>query len=98
MEDRRKRWLTLLQEEWDRRAAAKAETADGDAAREQLVDTLQQMAQRLAAHAPLHPLDTADMSIAEKLACRYFLPDELLPAGLGTEEEIWAEYQARAAG
>jgi hypothetical protein len=61
-----------------------------------LIETLQQMAARLAAApASPHPLELADMSIAEKLACRYFLPDELQPAGLGTEEEIWAEYAAR---
>lgn len=41
------------------------------------------------------PLEIADMSVAEKLACRYFLPDKLQPAGLGTEEEIWAEYASR---
>jgi hypothetical protein len=60
------------------------------------LETLRQMAGRLAA-APssLHPLQIADMSIAEKLACRYFLPEGLCPAGLGTEDEIWTEYEAR---
>jgi hypothetical protein len=39
-----------------------------------------------------------NMSIAEMLACRLFLPEHLMPAGLGTEEEIWAEYQTRRGG
>jgi hypothetical protein len=95
MEDRRGRWLTLLQEERDRRAAANAETFDRDAAMEQLSDELEEMAGRFAALAHLHPLDVSDMSIAEKLACRCFLPEDLRPVGLGTVDEIWAEYEAR---
>jgi hypothetical protein len=98
MENGRGRWRTLLQEERDRRAAARAGTADGDAAREQFLAELRQMAQRFAAAAHLYPLSIDDMSIAEKLACRWFLPDELLPAGLPTEDQIWAEYRARKRG
>jgi hypothetical protein len=63
---------------------------------EWLFETLRQMAERLSVALPasLHPLQVADMSVAEKLACRYFLPAELQPPGLGTEAEIWAEYAA----
>jgi hypothetical protein len=59
------------------------------------VDTLRQMAQRLAATAHLYPLDTADMSPAEKLAILHFWPEDLCPEGLGSADEIWAEFAAR---
>jgi hypothetical protein len=73
------------------------EAGEDERQRQQLFDTLQQMAERLATPAPLHPIKIDDMSIAEMLACRLFLPEELMPKGLGTEEEIWAEYAARKA-
>ena len=52
-------------------------------AREQLVDTLSEMALRLD-----------DMSTAELLSC-HFLPEHLRPPGLPTEDEIWAKYRDR---
>jgi hypothetical protein len=97
MEPRRGRWLILLQAERDRRAAAKTETADGDAAWKQFIDTLQEMAGRLAAATPRFPLDVGDMSVAEMLAARWFLPEHLQPPGLPTETEIWTTYEARSA-
>ena len=63
-------------------------------ARQQLFDTLQQMAERYAATAHLYPLPVDDMSPAEKLSL-HLLPEHLRPAGLPTEAEIWAEYRAR---
>jgi hypothetical protein len=53
------------------------------------------MAERFAAASSGPPLQVADMAIAEKLACRLFLPEDLCPEGLGTEDEIWREYAAR---
>jgi hypothetical protein len=89
-------WLALLEAEYARRTARVAWEADeGERARQWLIDTLQQMAQRFAATAHLYPLLIDDMAPMEMLACRYFLPEHLMPAGLGTEEEIWAEYKAR---
>ena len=85
------RYRALLAAERDRRAPR-----GGEDARERLLDQLEQMAQRFAV-APQHHLRVDDMSIAEMLACRWFLPEELMPAGLGSEDEIWAQYQARAA-
>jgi hypothetical protein len=88
-------WLQLLEAELARRAArVEWQAGEADRARERFVETLQAMAGRLAAPS-LYPLSIADMSIAEKLACRYFLPEHLMPPGLGTEKEIWAEYEAR---
>jgi hypothetical protein len=62
--------------------------------REWFIGTLQQMAQRFAATTHMFPLDAADMSIIEKLAC-HFLPEHLRPAGLPTEDQIWAKFLAR---
>jgi len=88
-------WLALLEAEFARRSTRVAwEAGEGERARQQLFDTLQAMAQRSAALAPRYPLQIDDMSIAEKLACRYFLPEDRRPAGLGTEDQIWAEYQS----
>jgi hypothetical protein len=63
--------------------------------REWLLGTLATMAERFAAASSGPPLQVADMAIAEKLACRLFLPEDLCPEGLGTEDEIWREYAAR---
>jgi hypothetical protein len=92
----RREWLALLEAELTRRTARVEREADeAERAREQLINTLQQMAERHAATAHLCPIDVSDMSIAEKLACRLFLPEHLQPEGLPTEEEIWADYKAR---
>jgi hypothetical protein len=64
--------------------------------REQFIETLRAIAQRFTALAPRCPLQIDDMSIAELLACRLFVPEHLRPAGLPTEDEIWAEYRAKA--
>jgi hypothetical protein len=88
-------WHALLLAERARRAArAELEAGQDERERKQFFDTLQQMAQRFAATAHLHPLQIDDMSIAEQLAC-HLLPEELRPAGLGTEDQIWAEYRSR---
>jgi hypothetical protein len=88
-------WLALLEAELARRTARVAWAADeAERAREEFIARLQGIAERFAAVAPRYPLQIDDMSIAEMLACRYFLPEHLMPAGLGTEEEIWAKYQA----
>lgn len=93
--DKRREWLALLEAELARRAA-RDDWAAGEADRQQewIFETLQAMAQRLAA-APSsdHPLYLDDMSVAEKLAC-HFLPEPLRPEGLPTEAAIWAEYEA----
>jgi hypothetical protein len=93
-EDALRALVNALVAEQKRRQAAQF---GGQDPREWLLDTLQAMARRYAALAHLHPLDTVDMSIAEKLACRYFLPEDLQPAGLGTEDQIWAEYRSTPA-
>jgi hypothetical protein len=94
----RRQWLALLKAERDRRAARVEWRAnEGERAREQLLDTLQQMAQRMAATAHLFPLDVSDMAPAEMLAC-HLMPEHLRPAGLPTEDQILAEYRARTAG
>jgi hypothetical protein len=87
-------WLALLEAELARRTA-RVEWAAGEdeRQRQRLIDTLAAMAERLAVSAPMHPLDLADMSPAEKLAC-HLLPEPLRPAGLPTEAAIWAEYEA----
>jgi hypothetical protein len=86
-------WLTGTTAEIERRRAATLEAAGDE--RERFINTLQEMAQRLAATAHLYPIDTADMSIAEKLAILYFWPENQHPEGLGSEKQIWAEYAAR---
>jgi hypothetical protein len=68
----------------------------GQDPREWLFATLRQIAERLATAASSpHPLQVDDMSIAEKLACRYFLPENLCPEGLESEDAIWSEFEAR---
>jgi hypothetical protein len=92
-------WLALLEAELARRTARVAwEAGEEERSRQQFVATLAAMAERFAASAPRYPLQIDDMSIAEMLACRLFLPEHLMPAGLGTEEEIWAEYQTCRGG
>jgi hypothetical protein len=86
--------LDALQAEQTRRR--KAQFGGHDDPRQWLLDTLQTMAQRLAATAHLYPLSIADMSIMERLACRYFLPEDLCPVGLESEDAIWAEFEARS--
>jgi hypothetical protein len=89
-------WHALLLAERARRTAkAEWQTNEADRSREQFLDTLQQIAQRFAAAAPRHPLDVSDMSIAEMLAVRWFLPEDLWPADLPTDDQIWAEYRSR---
>jgi hypothetical protein len=84
-------WLAVLEAELDRRAARVEREADeGERARQQLLDTLQAMAQRFVATAHLCPIETSDMAPMEKLACRLFLPEHLMPAGLPSEDEIFA--------
>jgi hypothetical protein len=93
--EQQRTWLALLEAELTCRTARVRWDADeGERQRQWFLEELRQMAQRFAVTASLYPLRTADMSIAEKLACRYFLPEALQPAGLGTEDEIWAEYQS----
>jgi hypothetical protein len=95
--DDRREWLRLLETELARRAARVEWQAGADErARLWFLDTLQAMAQRLGATAHLHPLQIDDMSCAEMLAC-HFLPEHLRPAGLGTEDEIFALAAARGA-
>ena len=89
-------WLALLEEERARRTArVEWKAGEDERAREEFIARLQQMAERHAATAHLCPIDVTDMSIAELLACRLFLPEHLQPAGLPTEDEIWADYKAR---
>jgi hypothetical protein len=93
--EQRGEWLELLEAEYARRTARVAWEADeGERQRQWFIDTLAAMAQRFAALAPHYPLQIDDMSIAEKLACRYFLPEDLRPTGLATEDQIWAEYRS----
>jgi hypothetical protein len=92
----RARWIALLRGEIERREAEAIAAAGGDP-RQAFVDKLREMARTLAATAHLYPLQLADMSVAERLAC-HLLPEPMRPAGLGTEDEIWAEYWERAAG
>jgi hypothetical protein len=62
-------WLALLEAERARRIARVAwEADDGERQRQQLLDELEAMAERLAAPLPMHPFDLNDMSPAEKLA------------------------------
>ena len=92
-------WLALLTAELARRAAQTTwEANEGERARQQLIDELQQIAERLAATEHLFPLDVSDIAPIEVLAVRYFWPEDRLPAGLPTEDQIWAEYRARTAG
>lgn len=88
-------WLGLLEAELARRTTqAKWEAGQDERLRQQLLDELEEMARRLAAGALLRPLQIADMSCAEMLAC-HFLPERLRPAGLGSEDEIFALTAAR---
>jgi hypothetical protein len=69
---------------------------DRAAAEQKFINELREIATRLAA--PSHwapPLTADDMSIVEMLAARFFLPEHLQPAGLPSEDEIWAEYERR---
>jgi hypothetical protein len=92
-------WLALLEAELARRAARAAWEADeGERAREEFIARLQGIAERFAAAAPRWPLQVDDMSIAEMLACRYFLPEHLMPAGLPSEDQIWSKYRALKSG
>jgi hypothetical protein len=96
MTEGQREWLALLEAERARRAArVEWQAGEDERATQRVVEELQQMAERFAATAHLFPLQIDDMSIAEKLACRWFLPDELLPAGLPAEGQIWADYKAR---
>jgi hypothetical protein len=73
----------------------KARYGGHDDPRKWLLYTLQQMAQKFAATAHLYPLSIGDMAPMEMLACRHFLPEHLMPAGLPTADQIWAAYEAR---
>jgi hypothetical protein len=96
--EQRGEWLALLEAELARRAARTEREADeSERQREAFIEELRQMAARIAATAHLHPVRTDDMSIAEMLACRFFLPEHLMPSGLLTEDQIWVEYEARKA-
>jgi hypothetical protein len=90
--DALKALIDALEAEQTRRR--KVQFGGHDDPRQWFIDTLQQMAQRLAATAHLYPLQIDDMAPAEMLAC-HFLPEHLRPAGLGTVDEIWAKYEAR---
>jgi hypothetical protein len=91
----RREWLGLLEAELARRTTqAEWEAGQDERLRQQLLGRLWEMAQRLKAGALVHPLQIDDMSCAEMLACR-FLPERLRPAGLGTEDEIFALAAAR---
>lgn len=85
----------LLEAELTRRTARTEWEAGADErTRQWVLDTLQQMAQRLAAAGSSpDPLHLDDMSPAEKLAC-HMLPKPLRPAGLPSKAAIWAEYEA----
>jgi hypothetical protein len=98
MIEQRREWLALLEAELARRSArVEWEAAEGERQRQWFLDTLEAMAQRLAAAASSpHPLVVEDMSPAEKLACT-LLPEEVRPAGLGTGDEIFALAAARGA-
>jgi hypothetical protein len=87
----RSAWLTLLKAERSRRAArVEWQAGEDERARDQVIDTLRQMAQRLGASAQRVPLDVSDMSNAELLAVRWFLPEQLQPPGLPSEAAILA--------
>jgi hypothetical protein len=91
-------WLALLKAEFARRAArVEWQAGEDERAAQQVVEELRQMAGRFAATAHLYPLQIDDMAIVEMLACRWFLPEELQPPGLPTEDQIWADYEARRA-
>jgi hypothetical protein len=91
----RREWLALLKAELARRSArTEWQAGEDERAREQVIDTLRQMAQRFAAAAPLHPLQIDDMSAVEMLAVN-LLPAEMRPVGLPTAAAIWAKIKAR---
>jgi hypothetical protein len=93
--DALKALIEALETEQKRRQAARF---GGQDPRTWLIETLQQMAQRFAATAHLGPpLDLADMAPVEMLAA-HLLPEHLRPAGLPTEDQIWAQFRARARG
>ena len=95
----RSKWRALLEAELARRTArVEWQAGKDERQREQLIDTLQQMAQRLGVSAHRVPLDVSDMSIAEMFAVRWFLPEDLWPMDLPTEDQIWREYAARKQG
>jgi hypothetical protein len=91
-EDALKTLIAALEVEQKRRLAAQF---GGQDPREWFIGTLQQIAQRFAATAHLYPLSIDDMAPMEMLACCYFLPEHLMPAGLPTADQIWAEVEAR---
>jgi hypothetical protein len=92
--DALKTLIAALEAEQTRRR--KAQFGGHEDPRQWLLDTLRQMAERLAvAPSSLHPPQAADMSIMEKLSCRLFLPEDMCPEGLGSADEIWAEFEAR---
>jgi hypothetical protein len=67
-----------------------------DNPREWLVNTLRQIAERLATAHRL-PLDLSDMSPMEQLAVATFLPEAMRPIDLGTVDEIWeAHFRPRS--
>jgi hypothetical protein len=86
--------IEALEGEQARRQAARFGGRDPH---EWLADTLQQMADRIAATAHLAPFTVDDMAPVEMLAC-HLLPESMRPAGLPAEDEIWAKFQARSAG
>ena len=89
-------WLRCLEAELARRnARVEWEAGEAERAAEQFFAELEQMAARFARTAHLYPLPVDDMSPAEMLACRYFLPEDLQPEGLGSEDEIFALVAAR---
>jgi len=91
-------WLRLLEAERARRTArAQWAAGEDERARDEFTARLQGMAARFAAVAHLQPLRIDDMSPAEMLA-RHLLPPEAQPPGLASEDEIWRQYRARAAG
>jgi hypothetical protein len=94
--EQQREWLALLEAELARRTMqAKWEAGQDERLRQELLDELEEMARRLAAVALLHPLQIDDMSYAERLAC-HLLPESMRPRGLASEDQIWAEYRARA--
>jgi hypothetical protein len=95
----RRAWLALLKAEFARRAArVEWQAGEDERAAQQVVEELRQMAGRFAATAHLYPLLIDDMAPMEMLACRYFLPEHVMPAGLPTEAQIWADFQTSRPG
>jgi hypothetical protein len=89
-------WLAMLEAELARRSArVQWESDAAERAAQWLIETLQEIARRFAVLAPMWPLQINDMSTAELLACRLFLPEHLRPPNLPTEAKIWDEYERR---